>query len=167
MRTFGVKSLISVTTAASIILSVATLPTYAQTALDATLEMAKMLDGASGGISGDELVVALQEAAAAGQAMAMWQLGTMYENGEGVAKDPAKAFAYFSQIASDNADTAPKGVEADIVAQSFVKIGDYYRDGLPSAGIKVNPARSHALLLHAASYFGDADAQYRVGEPLS
>jgi len=49
------------------------------------------------------------------------------------------------------------------VAQSFVKVGDYYKEGLPDAGIPADAERSHALLLHAATYFGDADAQYRVG----
>lgn len=164
MRIFRETSLISVATAAAIMFSIASMPAQAQTAADAALNLANMMDGAGGGISGDDLITALQGAADAGQPMAMYQLGTMYENGEGVAKDPAKAFGYFSQIANDHADAAPKGVEADIVAQSFVKVGDYYRDGLPSAGIKADQERSHALLLHAASYFGDADAQYRVGE---
>jgi len=149
---------------AAMALAVALHPAYAQTAADAALEMANMLDGAGGGVSGDDLLAALEDAAEAGQPMAMWQLGTMYENGEGVDKDPVKAFSYFSQIANQHADAAPRGVEADIVAQSFVKVGDYYREGLPDAGIAADADRSHALLLHAASYFGDADAQYRVGE---
>lgn len=165
MRTIRELSLISVATAATAIaLAFAAIPAQAQTAADAALDMANAMDGAGGGISGDALITALEGAADAGQPMAMYQLGTMYENGEGVAKDPAKAFSYFSQIASDHADAAPRGLEADIVAQSFVKVGDYYRNGLPSAGIKADAERSHALLLHAATYFGDADAQYRVGE---
>lgn len=163
MRTVRDHSLISVATAAILAFSAVTAPAYAQTAADAALNMANMLDGAGGGVSGDDLLAALEDAADAGQPMAMWQLGTMYENGEGVDKDPAKAFGYFAQIANQHADAAPKGVEADIVAQSFVKVGDYYKEGLPDAGIPADAERSHALLLHAATYFGDADAQYRVG----
>ena len=163
MRTIRDHSLISVTFAAILAMSASILPAHAQTAADAALNMANMLDGAGGGISSDELLAALQNAADAGQPMAMWQLGTMYENGEGVARDPVKAFGYFAQIANQHADAAPKGVEADIVARSFVKVGDYYKDGLPDAGIPADANRSHALLLHAATYFGDADAQYRVG----
>ena len=163
MRTIRDHSLISVTTAALFALAASALPVHAQTAADAALNMANMLDGAGGGVSSDDLLSALENAASAGQPMAMWQLGTMYENGEGVAKDPVKAFGYFAQIANQHADTAPKGVEADIVAQSFVKVGDYYKEGLPDAGIPADAERSHALLLHAATYFGDADAQYRVG----
>lgn len=140
------------------------LPAAPETAADAALAMANQLDGAGGGISSADLIAALEDAALAGQPMALFQLGLMYESGEGVAKDPVKAFGYFSQIADEHADTAPKGVEADIVAQSFLKIGEYYRHGLPEAGIPKNEAYSNKLVMHAASYFGDADAQYKVGE---
>jgi TPR repeat protein len=134
------------------------------TAVDATLTMATMMDGAGGGISNADLRAALQSAAAAGQPMALWRLGTMYEDGDGVAKDDVKAFGYFSEIANDHADAAPRGVDADIVAESFVKMGDYYEKGLPDAGITADPERPEQWLLHAATYFGNADAQYRVGE---
>jgi TPR repeat protein len=140
------------------------LPAAPETAADAALAMANKLDGAGGGISSHDLIAALEDAALAGQPMALFQLGLMYETGEGVAKDPVKAFGYFSQIADEHADTAPKGVEADIVAQSFLKVGEYYRTGLPEAGIPKNEQYSNKLILHAASYFGDADAQFKVGE---
>jgi TPR repeat protein len=174
MRTFRVRNaLISVAAGATLAFAFASLPAKAQavlnalpgeTAVDAALNMANVLDGAGGGISSDALISALEDAAAAGQPMALWQLGVMYENGEGVDKDPVKAFGYFSQIADEHADTAPKGVEADIVAQSFVKVGEYYREGLPEAGIQKDEDYSNKLMMHAASYFGDADAQYRVGK---
>lgn len=177
MRTFRAGALVSVAFwAALAIAGVATpaaaqvsgvlpsLPALPETAADAALAMANQLDGAGGGISSADLVAALEDAALAGQPMALFQLGLMYESGEGVAKDPVKAFGYFSQIADEHADTAPKGVEADIVAQSFLKIGEYYRHGLPEAGIQKNEAYSNKLIMHAASYFGDADAQYKVGE---
>lgn len=177
MRTFRADALVSVAFWAVLAIAGAAVPAAAQvsgvlpslpagpeTAADAALAMANKLDGAGGGISGDDLVAALEDAALAGQPMALYQLGLMYEAGEGVEKDPVKAFGYFSQIADEHADTAPKGVEADIVAQSFLKVGEYYRTGLPEAGIPKNEAYSNKLILHAASYFGDADAQFRVGE---
>ena len=134
------------------------------TAMDAAQAMASAMDGAGGGISSTEQIAALQDAAAAGDPMAQWQLGLMYESGEGVAQDKAKAFGYFAQIADQHADAAPRGTESDIVAHSFVKMGEYYKDGLPEAGIPKDEDQSIKLLMHAASYFGDADAQYRVGE---
>ena len=139
-------------------------PASAQSALDAAQELAQMLDGASSSqLNSDNLVSALEGAAAAGQPIALWQLGLMYESGNGVEKDPAKAFQYFSQIANDNADAPPSSLDADIVAQSFVKIGDYYLNGLPDAGVAEDTTRGQTLIMHAATYFGDADAQYRVG----
>ncbi len=136
-----------------------------ETAVDAALALANMLDsGASGGVSGSDLMIVLEDAAEAGQPMALWQLGMMYENGEGVERDPAKAFGYFSKIANEHADAAPRGLESDIVAQSFVKVGEYYAEGVPDAGIAADEDRSHAMIMHAATYFGDADAQYRLGQ---
>ena len=171
MRTFRVNTLISVVAGPALLMGLAAGPAFAQVngalpsnaAVDAALNMANMMDGAGGGVSSDDLIRALEDAAAAGQPMALYQLGLMYESGEGVAKDPVKAFGYFSQIANEHADAAPRGVESDIVAQSFVKIGEYYAAGLPEAGIPKDKAQSSRLILHAATYFGDADAQYRVG----
>lgn len=171
MRTFRARALISVLAAPALVFGLGAGPAAAQsaavvpaeTAVDAALNMANILDGAGAGISGDAQILALEAAAQAGQPMALYQLGLMYENGEGVTKDPVKAFGYFSQIANEHADAAPRGVEADIVAQSFVKVGEYYATGLPEAGIVKDEVRSNRLMMHAASYFGDADAQYRVG----
>lgn len=149
--------------AAALAGTLAWMPAQAQNALDAAHELAQMLDGAASDLNSDNLLSALEGAADAGQPIAMWQLGLMYEAGVGVEKDEARAFQYFSRIANDNADAPPRSLDADIVAQSFVKIGDYYMHGVPDAGIAADNRRAHTLILHAASYFGDADAQYRVG----
>ena len=135
----------------------------AQSALSAANSLGSLMGGAGGGISSDDMMVGLEGAAEAGQPMALWQLGEMYENGIGVEQDSVRAFNYFSQIANEHADAPPHSVEADIVARSFIKIGDYYKVGLPSAGIAADQSQAQALLFHAATYFGDADAQYRVG----
>lgn len=140
-----------------------TLPAQAQTAIEAAQELADMLDNATMNLSGDNVVSALQGAADAGTPIALWQLGLMYESGVGVEKDPARAFQYFSQIANDYADAPPRSLDADIVAQSFVKMSDYYLHGVPDAGVPEDNNRAHTLILHAAAYFGDADAQYRAG----
>ncbi len=112
----------------------------------------------------DSALEALEVAADAGQPIALWRLGTMYESGEGVQQDDVRAFGYFSRIADENASTPPRSLEADIVAQSFVKVGEYYRAGLPDAGIPADSVRSAALLMHAATYFADAQAQYEIGQ---
>jgi TPR repeat protein len=171
MRTFRVHTLNSVAAGLAIVCAIAALPAMAQeaaapveTAVDAALNMANILDGAGGGISSTDLMSVLEDAAAEGQPAALWQLGLMYENGEGVQQDRVRAFGYFNKIAAEHADAAPKGVDADIVAQSFVKVGEYYRDGLPEAGLKPNPGEYERRVQHAATYFGNADAQYLLGE---
>jgi len=136
----------------------------AQTAAEAANALATMFGGLSVGLSSDELLATLEGAAEAGEPSALWQLGTMYETGEGVKKDTARAFGYFSRITTEYAYAPPRSVEADIVAQSFVKLGDYYQTGLPDAGVRADSQHSTSLLLHAATYFGDADAQFRVGQ---
>ena len=142
-------------------------PAQAQTAIDAASDFARSMDGITSmdsiGVPNDTFISALESDAEAGRPLALWQLGTMYENGEGVDKDPVKAFGYFAQIANQHADTAPRGLEADIVASSFVKLGEYFRLGVPEAGVSQNPAEYHRMLMHAATYFGDAEAQYRIG----
>ncbi len=122
-----------------------------------------LLTGAGGGVSSSDLKEILEGAAENGQPQALWQLGQMYENGVGVEQDKVRAFGYFSKIANENASVPPHSVQADIVARSFVKVGDYYRAGLPGAGIAPDQVQARALLFHAASYFGNANAQYRVG----
>lgn len=164
MRITRDMSLTSAAAGFALAFCAAVLPAQAQTAADAANDLARMLDGGGSIVSSDAYLSALQSDADAGRPMALWQLGTMYENGEGVEKDPVKAFGYFAQIANQHADTPPRGVEADIVARSFVKLGeDYYRLGAPDAGVSPNPVEYHRMLLHAATYFGDAEAQYRVG----
>ena len=161
MRIFRAGALSVVILSATLAMSAA--PTFSQSAVDAAQAMASALD-ANGAPPEPERIAALESAASAGDAMALWQLGLMYENGEGVEQDKGKAFGYFAQIADQHADAAPRGLEAGIVAHSFVKIGEYYQDGVPEAGIPKDDAYATKLILHAASYFGDADAQYRVGE---
>jgi TPR repeat protein len=163
MRTTREKSLASASAVIALAFLASVLPAQAQTAVDATQALADLLDGAGIGVSSDISLSALENAAENGQPMALWQLGTMYENGDGVDRDPARAFGYFAQIADQHADTPPRGLEADIVARSFVKLSDYYKDGMPDAGVSQDKREYYKVLQHAASYFDDADAQYKVG----
>ena len=139
-------------------------PAFAQTdALDAAQALASALDGAGGGVSSDAQIAALESAAAAGDLSALWQLGIMYENGDGVPQDKGRAFGYFSQIADQHADATPSGFEGQIVGQSFVKMGEYYAEGVPEANIPKNTGESLRSILYAATNFGDADAQFQLG----
>ena len=108
-------------------------------------------------------LTALQYAAEQGQPAAQWKLGRMYADGDGVPQDPMRAFNYFSEIANSHPDENPGTPQARIVANAFVSLGHYYLTGIPNSKIKADAGRARELLGYAATYFGDADAQYELG----
>ena len=105
-------------------------------------------------------VVSLEYAAENGHALAQWKLGRMYQEGDGVAQNDLKAFEYFSRIANSHADDNPDTPQARFVANAFVALGRYYLSGIPNSKIKADAERAREMFSYAASYFGNADAQY-------
>lgn len=105
----------------------------------------------------------LQYAAEQGHAMAQWKLGRMYAAGDGVPRSDLRAFDYFSRIADTHAEDNPNMPQARFVANAFVQLGHYYLKGIPNSDVKVDQDRAREMYTYAASYFGDADAQYSLG----
>jgi uncharacterized protein len=105
---------------------------------------------------------ALEFAAGEGDALALWKLGRMYANGDGVPHDDLKAFEYFSKIADEHADESPESPSAVVVASAFVALGTYFLDGIKNTYVKPNASRAHEMFHYAASYFGDSNAQYNL-----
>jgi TPR repeat protein len=103
---------------------------------------------------------ALQYAAEGGHPVAQWKLGRMYADGDGVTQDDLRAFEYFSRIANAHAEDSPSAPQAGIVANAFVALGRYYLNGIPNSKVKADPERAREMFSYAASYFGNADAQY-------
>jgi uncharacterized protein len=89
-----------------------------------------------------------------------WKLGRMYADGNGVLQDDLRAFEYFSRIANAHAEDSPSEPQSTIVANAFVALGRYYLNGIPNSAIKADPERAREMFSYAASYFGNADAQY-------
>ena len=106
---------------------------------------------------------ALQYAADQGHLVAQWKVGRMYAAGDGVQQDDQRAFVYFSQIANTHPDEPPGTAQARIVANAFVALGHYYLKGIPNTAIAADAGRAREMFAYAASYFGDADAQYQLG----
>jgi len=102
----------------------------------------------------------LQYAAEGGHPVAQWKLGRMYADGDGVIQDDVRAFEYFSRIANAHAEDSPSAPQATIVANAFVELGRYYLNGIPNSKIKADADRAREMFSYAASYFGNADAQY-------
>jgi TPR repeat protein len=105
-------------------------------------------------------LTSLQYAAEDGHPVAQWKLGRMYADGDGVARDDLRAFEYFSRIANAHAEDNPSAPQAPIIANAFVALGRYYLDGIPNSKIKPDAERAREMFSYAASYFGNADAQY-------
>jgi len=102
----------------------------------------------------------LQYAAEGGHPVAQWKLGKMYADGDGVTQDDLRAFEYFSRIANAHAEDSPSAPQASIVANAFVALGRYYLNGIPNSKVKPDAERAREMFSYAASYFGNADAQY-------
>ncbi len=139
-------------------------------ALDDTIDLSKLSPtealraGARQYYDGDKAgaLNSLQYAAENGQPMAAWKLGEMYAKGDGVQEDDIKAFRYYSQVVREHGDGSPHAPDAPFVASAFVALGSYYLNGISDA-VPQNVARARQIFTHAASYFGDPDAQYELG----
>ncbi len=108
-------------------------------------------------------LTALQYAADQGQPVAQWKLGRMYADGDGVPHDDLRAFDYFSRIANTHPDESPGTPQARFISNAFVALGHYYLTGIPNSKIIADRARARDMFGYAATYFGDADAQYELG----
>ena len=109
---------------------------------------------------------ALEFAAEKGHALAQWKLGRMYADGDQVGRDDLRAFEYFRHIVDSHADDSLGTPQARFVANAFVALGGYYISGIPNSSVTASPSRARDLFAYAASYFGDADAQYQLGRML-
>lgn len=134
-------------------------PTDARSPLDAFRAGARALrDGRA-----EEAVTALQYAASNGHVASAWRLGRMYMDGQGVARSDLKAFETFLRITRERGDENPNSPDARFVASAFVALGNYFVEGIPNTHVRANPQRAFELYFYAASTFGDADGQFRLG----
>lgn len=107
-------------------------------------------------------VEALRYAADGGESLAQWKLGRMYADGDGVTRDDAVAYDYFSKLVDHFVEEEPDPRERSLAANAFVSAGLYALDGVPSAKIAPDKERAYNLFRYAATYFGNAEAQYHL-----
>ena len=141
----------------------------AATAADAPIATFKspaeaLREGIAGYRAGDvkRSVDALSYAAAGGDSLAQWKLGTMYAQGDGVPRDDLKAYDYFSKIVSGYDDENPNRRQISVVANAFVAVGVYSLNGIANSAVAPNPRRALEVFQYAATNFSDADAQYNL-----
>ena len=108
-------------------------------------------------------VEALSYAAEKGSTGALWKLGRMYADGDGVERDEVRAYQLLSEVAdaglSDDDPDRPRRVP--YVLDAMVRIGSIIARGIPDSDIKADPTRARGYYERAAVY-GNADAQFRL-----
>ena len=106
---------------------------------------------------------ALDFAAKKGVPGAQWKLASMYADGDGVGRDEMKAFQLFSQLAAQGSeDDVLAEQAAPYVSNAYVRLGSYYQQGIPNTKVKPDFNRARQAYTYAASFFGNADAQYNL-----
>ena len=103
---------------------------------------------------------ALNFAAEKGDPVAQWQAAKMLGEGDGIKRDDYKAFEMLSDLADAHAEDSPGEPSSRLVSRAFVKLGKYYQSGIPNSEVKADPDRARQMYNHAATIYGDSDAQY-------
>jgi len=110
----------------------------------------------------EQAVMELEYAAEQGVPGAIWKLGRMYADGDGVKADKARAYEYFRRLTTMHGDDSAGAPNARFVANAFVALGLYHLDGIPGT-LKADPNVAREMFRYAASYFADPEAQYHLG----
>jgi TPR repeat protein len=114
-------------------------------------------------------IPALEEAASKGPELnrffAQFYLARIYSDNAGALTDHAKAYMLFQKLADDNADADPDdGQRAPFVAKALTALAGYLREGVKEIGVAPDPERAVDYLNHAATFFGDKDAQFELAK---
>jgi exopolysaccharide production negative regulator len=111
-------------------------------------------------------IPALTEVAATGDAsakfLAEFYLARAYAEGAGAAANHTKAYVLYRKIADENVEVPERSQRAAYVAKTLIALAGYVRSGLKEIDLPANPRGAARYLEHAATYFGDKDAQYQL-----
>lgn len=110
-----------------------------------------------------EAIAAWTRAAESGHIASAWRLGRIFADGEGVQRNDLLAFQWFSRIVEAHGDEDPGSPRAQITSRAFVEVGNYLLAGIPGTDVRQDFSGALRMFYHAASVFGDADAQYNLG----
>ena len=110
----------------------------------------------------DQAVMELEYAAEQGVPGAIWKLGRMYADGDGVKTNKTRAYDYFRRLTSTHGNDSSGTPNARFVANAFVTLGLYHLEGIPGT-LKADPNVAREMFREAASYYADPEAQYYLG----
>jgi hypothetical protein len=98
-----------------------------------------------------------------GNIVADWYLGHMYRTGRGVPRDDATAYSYYSRVAEFYDPDESDQNRLRITVDAMVRVADYQRTGVASAGIKQNASLAARTYLKIATAYGHPSALYALG----
>jgi exopolysaccharide production negative regulator len=107
-------------------------------------------------------VMSLQYAAEHGHGFALWQLGRMYAEGDGVARDDYEAFKFFTEIVQQ--DVEPGSPEESYVSDALVALGSYLKAGIPGTPVEPDPEAAQEYYMRAAANYRNPNAQFEIGK---
>src|SRR5712692_4507490 len=110
----------------------------------------------------DQAVMELEYAAEQGVPGALWKLGRMYADGDGVKVNKARAYELFRRLTSIRGDDSAYSPDARFVAKAFIMVGLYHLEGIPGT-LKPDANVAAEMFRYAASYYADPEAQYYLG----
>jgi TPR repeat protein len=114
----------------------------------------------------DTALKLLEEEARGGNVAALWKLGRMYADGDGVPQSHLRAFDCFRRIAEIHPPSVAEhagGAKTRFIAGALVELGRYYLTGIANSDITPDAERAREMFAHAAVDFADPDAQYHLG----
>jgi hypothetical protein len=113
-----------------------------------------------------EAIPALTEVARTGDAsaklLAEFFLARAYAEGTGAVTNHTKAYVLFRKIADENVEVPERSQRAAYAAKALIALAGYVRSGLEEIDLPANPRGAARYLEHAATYFGDKEAQYEL-----
>ncbi len=99
----------------------------------------------------EQALMELEYAAEQGVPGAIWKLGRMYADGDGVDLNKARAYDYFRRLTAMHGDDSTGTPNARYLANAFVRT------------LKADPNVAREMFRYAAAYFADPEAQYQLG----
>jgi uncharacterized protein len=110
----------------------------------------------------DQALMQLEYAAEQGIPGALWKLGRMYADGDGVKMNKARAYEYFRELTRKHGHDSSGTPNAGFVGKAFVTLGLYHLEGIPGA-LRADSEVAREMFREAATYYADAEAQYHLG----
>lgn len=105
---------------------------------------------------------ALQYSAEGGHVGAMWKLARIYSDGILVDLDIGRAVGFYEQIIVRHGNIGRFDRFARLVSDSMVALGRLHTTDGFEPDVSYDPRRAAGLLRHAATFFGDPNAQYEL-----